>query len=137
MRVFLDSSAFAKRYIRETGTAEVLDWCDRASELALSGVALAEIVAAFCRLRRDGVLSPRDYDRLKANFLEDIRDVAVCDLTPPVMASAIRALERSPLRGMDAIHIGSAVAIGADVFLSADRKQHDAALAAGLESRLV
>ncbi|WP_275405454.1 hypothetical protein GL267_008335 [Acidithiobacillus ferrianus] len=36
MRVYFDSSAFAKRYIDETGTADVLAWCERASELALS-----------------------------------------------------------------------------------------------------
>ena len=35
MRVYFDSSAFAKRYIDETGTGTVLAWCERASELAL------------------------------------------------------------------------------------------------------
>lgn len=33
MRVYFDSSAFAKRYIiDEPGTAEVLVWCDQAAE---------------------------------------------------------------------------------------------------------
>ena len=42
-------------------------------------------------------------------------------------------LERNTLRGMDAIHIGSAVAVQADLFVSADACQCAAAAAAGLE----
>jgi len=133
----MDSSAFAKRYIREAGSAEVLDWCNRASELALSGIALAEIVAAFCRLRREGLMSYQEYQRLKSELLEDIRDVAVCDLTPVVIGASLRSLERSAIRGMDAIHIGSAISVGASVFITADRRQCEAAQAAGLESRLI
>ena len=37
MRVFFDSSAFAKRYVREEGTDVVLSWCEQATELCLSG----------------------------------------------------------------------------------------------------
>lgn len=40
-------------------------------------------------------------------------------------------LESNVLRGMDAIHIGSAVAIGADVFVTADQRQRDAGRVAG------
>ena len=40
MRVFFDSSAFAKRYIAdERGTEEVIAWCERADELANLGIA--------------------------------------------------------------------------------------------------
>jgi len=52
MRVFFDSSAFVKRYVREAGSDAVLQWCDQASEVLLSGIALAEIVSGFCRLQR-------------------------------------------------------------------------------------
>lgn len=50
MRVYFDSSVFAKRYIAEAGTAAVMEWRDRASELALSVVAVPELVSAFRRL---------------------------------------------------------------------------------------
>ena len=53
MRVFFDSSAFVKRYVREAGTDLVLSWCEQATELCLSGIALPEIVSAFCRLLRE------------------------------------------------------------------------------------
>lgn len=57
MRIFFDSSAFAKRYIREEGTDIVLLWCDQATELCLSGIAISEIVSAFCRLQRENIIS--------------------------------------------------------------------------------
>jgi len=53
-------------------------------------------------------------------------------LTPEELARSITSLETNLLRGMDAIHIGSAVALKADVFISADQRQLDAALSAVL-----
>lgn len=45
MRVYFDSSAFAKRYVDEAGTAEVLEWCGKAAGLALSVLAVPEFVS--------------------------------------------------------------------------------------------
>jgi uncharacterized protein len=137
MRVFFDSSAFVKRYIREEGTDAVLGWCDRATEVGLSGIALAEIVSAFCRLQREARISERQYQQLKSLLLADIEDAAICDLNPVVLRQAVICLETSVLRGMDAIHIGSAVALKADIFVSADRRQCDAAVRAGLRAEVV
>ena len=61
-----------------------------------------------------------------------IEDIPLCDLTPAVLSHAISSLEHIVLRGMDAIHIGSALALQADVFVSADKRQCDAAARAGL-----
>jgi uncharacterized protein len=132
MRVFFDTSAFVKRYIVETGTDAVLAWCDRATEIGLSAVALAEIVSAFCRLRRENRITDAQYRQLKSLLLLDIEDAAICDLTPAVLAQTIAALENNVLRGMRAIHIGSAVTLKAEVFVSADQRQLAAALGAGL-----
>ena len=132
MHVFFDSSAFVKRYIHESGTDTVLAWCDRASEIGLSGIALPEIISAFCRLRREEKIDDMQYRQLKSLLLADIEDAAICDLTPAVLAQAIASLEKDVLRGMDAIHIGSAVALEADVFVTSDKRQHAAAIRAGL-----
>ena len=132
MRVFFDSSAFVKRYVAEAGTDVVLDWCDRATEIGLSGIALPEIISAFCRLRREARITDTQYRQLKSLLLADIEDAAVCDLAPTVLAEAVACLEANVLRGMDAIHIGSAVALKADVFVSADTRQCEAATRAGL-----
>jgi len=133
MRVFFDSSAFAKRYVREEGTDVVLSWCDQATELCLSGIALTEIVSAFCRLRREDIVSQVQYHGLKEMLMADISDAAICDLTPEVIRHSIIALEENVLRGMDAIHLGSALALNVDIFVSADARQCAAAEQAGLK----
>ena len=133
MLVFFDSSAFVKRYVNESGTEAVLSWCDKASEIGLSGIALPEIISAFCQLQRESRITAVQYQALKSLLLADIEDAAICDLTPPVLAHAISSLEKSVLRGMDAIHIASAVALKADVFVSSDERQTEAATRAGLK----
>lgn len=133
MRVFFDSSAFVKRYVREEGTDIVLSWCDQATELCLSGIALPEIVSSFCRMQRENRVSSLQYRHLKAMLMVDVSDAAICDLNPEVLRQTIICLENNMLRGMDAIHIGSALALDADVFVSADARQCAAATQAGLE----
>ena len=137
MRVFFDSSAFVKRYVREEGTDVVLSWCDQATELCLSGIALPEIVSAFCRLLGENLVSPVQYRHLKTMLMADISDAAICDLTPEVIRQSIISLEKNALRGMDAIHLGSALALNVDLFVSADARQCDAATQAGLRVVLV
>lgn len=137
MRVFFDTSAFVKRYVSETGTGAVLGWCDQATEIGLSGIVLPEIVSAFCRLHREARITDTQYRQLKSLLLADIEDVAICDLAPAVLAQAISSLEKNVLRGMDAIHIGSAVALKADVFISADKRQLEAAARMGLRVEYV
>lgn len=137
MRVFFDSSAFVKRYVREEGTDVVLSWCDQATELCLSGIALPEIVSAFCRLLREDLVSPVQYRHLKTMLMADISDAAICDLAPEVIRHSMISLEKNVLRGMDAIHLGSALALNVDLFVSADARQCDAATQAGLRVVLV
>lgn len=137
MQVFFDSSAFVKRYIGEPGTDEVLAWCDKASEISLSGIALPEIISAFCRLLREQKISAAQYASLKSLTMADIEDITLCSLTPAVLAQTVLSLEQNVLRGMDAIHVASAVELKADVFVSADKRQCEAAVKAGLRVELV
>jgi uncharacterized protein len=112
MRVFFDPSALVKRYVDEAGTTEVLEWCDRADELALAVAAVPELIAAFCRLRRERRITAAQYLRLKAELMGDLADALICELTPQVAA---------------------ALACEADVFVSADTRQCAAARGAGLQ----
>ena len=132
MRLFFDSSAFAKRYVSEQGSDAVLQWCDNATEIGLAGIAITEIISAFCRLQREGKITATQYRQLKAKLFADVEDVAICDTTPAVMRQAIISLEGNVLRGMDALHIGCAVVFAAEVFVSGDERQCDAAAKAGL-----
>ncbi len=133
MRVFLDSSAIAKRYVEESGSEAVIAWCDRATELGIASIALPEIVSAFCRLRREKKLGESQYRQLKKYLFSDIEDIQICELSPQVLALAIKSLEENPLRAMDAIHVGCAIAWRAEMFISADKRQCAAARKAALK----
>lgn len=132
MRIFFDSSAFAKRYVREAGTDAVLASCERADEVVLSAIAVPEIISAFCRLRREALLTEVIYEQLKRELLADVVDALVCDVAPDVIAKSVEVLEQNTLRGMDAIHVGTAAITRCDLFVSSDARQCDAAARAGL-----
>jgi predicted nucleic acid-binding protein len=86
---------------------------------------------------RERSLSTRQYEAAKEGLLADIRDVAIVNLTPQVIARCTTVLEAGPVRAMDALHIACAVQWGAELFVSADKKQVAAAKRAGLRTRSV
>ena len=132
MRTFFDSSALAKRYVAERGSDLVLERCSKAREVILAVIAVPELLSAFNRLRREGKLADRDYLILKAELAADVAAASLVDLTPAVVESAINCLERFPLRAMDALHVGAAVTSAAELFVSSDHRQCQAARGLGL-----
>lgn len=137
MKTFFDSSAFAKRYVDELGSEAAESLCAAATELALSVVCIPEIISALNRRVRERRLSPRQYEVAKENMSADIRDAAIVNLTPQVITTCTTVLEASPVRAMDALHVACAVQWGAELFVSADKRQVAAAKRAGLRTRLV
>ncbi len=132
MKLFCDTSAFIKRYVDEPGSERVLDLTASAGEIGLSVLILPESISTLRRLLRENRISEVDYRSLKAAILIDVADADVCDLTPAVIEYTIKCLERSPLRTLDAIHVGSACAYQPDLFVSADRRQIEGAEREGL-----
>ena len=137
MKTFFDSSAFAKRYVDEPGSQAVDTLCAAATDLALSVVCIPEIISALNRCVRQRDLSPRQYQTAKEHLSKDIRDIVIVNLTPYVVLTCTTILEASPVRAMDALHVACAVQWGADLFVSADKKQISAAKKAGLTTRFV
>jgi predicted nucleic acid-binding protein len=127
MKVYLDSSAFAKRFVDESGSDEVEALCMQASELGLSVICVPEVVSALNRRRREGLLTKQQYTEAKQHLIDDVRDASIINLTVSVVGSAINVLETSPIRAMDALHIACALEWGAKVFASSDKKQLAAA----------
>ena len=137
MKTFLDSSAFAKRFVDEAGSDKVEDTCAKASELGLSVICVPEIISALNRRRRERSLTAAQYTKAKQQLLDDVRDADIINLAVPVVGSAIGVLEASPVRAMDALHIGCALEWGAELFVSSDKKQLSAARRAGLKTHAV
>jgi predicted nucleic acid-binding protein len=137
MKLFLDSSAFAKRFIDERGSQEVEDLCGSATELYLSVLCVPETISALGRRLREDQFTPHDYALIKRRLSAEVRDAIIVNLTPEVVSAAIRVLETSPVRTMDALHIASAMVCDAELFATSDRRQRDAAISAGLNATSV
>jgi uncharacterized protein len=137
MKTFLDSSAFAKRFVDEAGSDKVERTCAQASELGLSVICVPEIISALNRRRRERSLTAAQYDKAKQQLLDDVRDADIINLAVPVVGSAIGVLEAGPVRAMDALHIACALEWGAELFVSSDKKQLSAARRAGLKTHTV
>jgi len=133
MKVFLDSSAFAKRYIAETGSVRVMELCQQADSLVVSIICLPELISAMSRLIREKKLVLSDYRKVKEGAINDLADVDICQITQAVVASAISLLQSNQLRAMDALHVACALAVKPDIFVSADHRQLAAARKAGLK----
>ena len=132
MKVFLDSSALAKRYVQEPGSARVDEILLSASSLGISTICVPEVVSALCRSRRERKLSQQQYRKAKQALLDDLGDASVVNVTDQVVARAVELLERWPLRSSDSLHVASAAEWGADLFVSADDRQCAAARGYGL-----
>jgi uncharacterized protein len=134
VKVFLDTSAFAKRYVAERGSDKVFALCEKAENLIVSVICLPELVSTLSRLVREKKLTKADYRRMKGDAMADLVDVDICQITSEVLGSTIALLESHPLRAMDAIHVACALNVKPDVFMSADHRQIASACKAGLKT---
>ncbi len=133
MKVFLDASAFAKRYIAEQGSEKVLALCQQAESLVVSVICLPELVSALSRLVRERKLTKAAYRQLKNEAMADMKDVDICQITAEILGSVVSLLEDHPLRTMDAIHVACALKYQPDVFVSSDHRQISTARKAGMK----
>jgi predicted nucleic acid-binding protein len=132
MRAFFDSSALAKRYIKERGSERVDEILSGASEVATSLIGPLEIISALCRLLRQSLISAAQYALAKKCLFKDIEDMFICNVTIPVVNRAIDLLEKHSLRSLDALHVACALEWQTDLFVSADRRQASIAAESGL-----
>ena len=134
MKVFLDTSAFAKRYVAEQGSDKVMEMCLKADSLVVSVICLPELISTLSRLLREKKLTQADYRKLKGEAMADLTDVDICQITSEVLACVVSLLGSHPLRAMDAIHLACALIVKPDVFVSADHRQLSAARKAGIKT---
>jgi predicted nucleic acid-binding protein len=133
VRCYFDTSALAKRYVRETGTETVLTKCNEATEVILSVICLTELVSAFNRLLREKTIARGQYGALKKEAYADFREAYVVEISPEILQDSIFCLESAALRALDAIHIATARRTSCDIFISADGRQCKAANKLGLQ----
>jgi predicted nucleic acid-binding protein len=137
MNLFFDTSAFIKRYIDESGSDEIEKLCSLADDVGISILLPVETISTFSRLKREKKLTERQYVLLKEEFFIDLRDITVISLSPETVKAAIDNIERSPLKALDAVHIGCALEYQPDFFVSCDTQQLSAAVRAGLKVKKI
>jgi predicted nucleic acid-binding protein len=137
MTHFFDTSAFIKRYINESGSAEIQKLFEEADHVGISILLPVEAVSTFARLKREQRISEKQYRLLKDELFEDIRDITIISLSPQILRSAIEALENNSIKALDAIHIGCALEYQPDFFVSCDAQQLSAAARSGLRIKQV
>jgi hypothetical protein len=134
MKLVVDSSSLAKRYVQESGSEKLDHLLANASELALCIILVPEVVSGLNRRLREGVLSHKNYRLIKQQLLNDIRDALILQVTPSVISHSLRLLENNVLRAMDALHVACALEWKADLFVTSDGRQLIAARNAGLRT---
>lgn len=137
MKLTIDSSTFAKRYVREIGSDKLHQILQNASKLALCVILVPEIISGLKRRMREGYLSLEEYNSAKKQLLNDVRDTTILQITPSVVLRSIKLLETNILRAMDALHIACAIEWQADVFVTSVKRQFEAAVNAGITSEFI
>lgn len=133
MRLAVDSSSFAKRYIQEVGSNKLDEFLQHTSELALCVILVPEVLSALNRRLREQALTDREYQSSKRQLLEDVHDAVILQITPAVVARSVTLLEKNTLRAMDALHVACALEWKADLFITSDKRQFDTAMHSGLQ----
>ena len=90
--------------------------------------------AALAAARRSGRLGKKDHARSLADFEDVVSDLSLIGVDEPLARSAGALAEEFKLRGHDAVHLATALALGENdiTLVTWDRDLADAALEAGL-----
>jgi uncharacterized protein len=139
--VFADSSAIVKLYIPER-QYELVRQIDQT--IVVSVLAAVEVPSAFWKKHRIGEIDAADASVLSAAFAADLAGDGVADagfvavdVGGAVIAQAVAAIVRHPIRAYDAVQLASAMVVrealgGLDGFVAFDLGLRAAATAEGL-----
>ena len=124
--VYFDFSAFVKLLAEEPGSdlaAELWDGCDAA---VASRLAYPEVCAALAAAGRNHDLTERELHTARQAWDEYWAAIRAVELTAAVEQHAGQLARSHALRGADAVHLASALAIGDPGLVMAvwDRRLH-------------
>lgn len=134
--VYLDTSALAKRYLNEAGSDAFEAYLMELGAGQISTLTVTEMRCLLARRRREGSLDAGQEARIVAAFEEDIL-IGVLSIRrlqdeDVWAARLVDELRDHALRTLDALHLASARAAGAEGIATADRAMASAAEALGM-----
>jgi len=132
--VYFDSSAFVKLLVEEEGSALAVDMWDGCDAAISSRLAYPEVRAALAAAGRNHDLGEGDLELAEQAWEEYWAATRPVELTWAVEQHAGQLAPVHALRGADAVHLASALAIGDPELVVAvwDRRLRDGARAAHL-----
>ena len=137
MWAYFDTSALVKRYVDEAGRREVLQLLRR-HECVVSALLPVELRSALRRRVADDTLDAAHVPNVLKRVAADRVYWTFIEVGKDVLVAAETLVARHPLRTLDAIHVASAHILSARapttelIFVSADKRQTEAASAVGL-----
>jgi len=111
MILYLDTSALVKRYFREPYSDDVIFRWKSASHIVTSFVAYAETLASMYRKKREAGLADTLIRNIADTFRKDWESFIRVEVNNELNGYIDRVVEGYPLRGLDAIHLASAMVI--------------------------
>lgn len=137
MILYLDASALVKKYVAESGTAEVNDAIAIASSIGTSLLTRAEVGSALAKAVRLGVMTSSDGTLAAERFRAEWPYLFRIAATENIVAHADELAWMYGLRGYDAMHLASGLFWQESMrevvsFATFDRQLWVAAQAAGL-----
>lgn len=114
--VYFDSALIAKFYLNEPGRETIRALARRAGLVVSSGIALAEISAAFHRKFREGAVDQEVFKALQGQFQQDLsaglwRFIGPTEALLEEVRVLFSQLDKSTfLRSLDALHLVTAKA---------------------------
>jgi predicted nucleic acid-binding protein len=134
--IYVDTSVLAKRYLRGPASDNIDDWLDEpAHRFLVSDLVVVELESVMARRARE-LQGGLDRSQVRLRIDDDMRSgfFAVHALDTLVLISARRLIaEGPPLSTLDALHLASAIDVGAEVVATDDRQLARAAMDAGLQ----
>jgi len=132
--VYFDSSAFVKLLIDEDGSDIAAQLWDAADAVVSSRLAYPEVRAALAAAARAGRLTSAGGREAEDGWEEFWAATRAVELSGRVADSAGGLAKRWALRGADAVHLASALALGKHdvVFATWDDRLSTGSVAAGL-----
>jgi len=133
---YFDTSVLAKRYLNEPGSfqARILIRKNRCVTSILTPV---EIMSVLARRRLTGELSDRAFTAIESRATKDRERWEYVAISETLLRRAEQVVRGGGIKTLDAIHIAAALLFqddsGARIsFISADRRQSDAAAVFGM-----
>jgi uncharacterized protein len=117
---YVDTSTLLKLVVEEPGSEMAAVIWDSADALASVVLVVVEARAALAAASRAGRLTEPQHREAKQEAATLIEELHLVEVTDDLITAAADLAEAENLRGYDAVHLASALLVGAEILTSAD-----------------